>query len=75
MAKIDRIKEEIGWLKVIFGALVAIDASLIGWLTQNYSTATTATVLGAIVAATVAMVGIVLLQFLVYSRLEKLENA
>lgn len=75
MAKIDRIKEEIGWLKVIFAALVAIDASLIGWLTQNYSTATMATVIGAIVAATVAMVGIVLLQFLVYSRLEKLENA
>jgi len=26
MAKIDGLKEEIGWLKIVFGALVAIDA-------------------------------------------------
>jgi hypothetical protein len=39
MAKIDRLKEEIGWLKVVFGVLVAIDASLLGWLAQSYGTA------------------------------------
>jgi len=27
----DKIKEEIGWLKVVFGLLVAIGVSLIGW--------------------------------------------
>jgi len=32
MAKIDRLKEEIGWLKLVFGLLVAIDVSLVGWL-------------------------------------------
>jgi len=38
MAKIDRLKEEIGWLKLVFGILVAIDASLVGWLTtQDYA--------------------------------------
>ena len=39
MAKLDRLKEEIGWLKVVFGILVAIDASQVGWLAQNYTTA------------------------------------
>ena len=39
MAKIDRLREEIGWLKIVFGLLVAIDASLLGWLAQNYTTA------------------------------------
>ena len=39
MAKIDRLKEEIGWLKVMFAVLVAIDASLVGWLAQNYAKA------------------------------------
>jgi len=37
MSKIDRLKEEIGWLKVVFGILVAIEVSLIAWLSQNYA--------------------------------------
>ena len=41
MSKIDRVKEVIGWLKVAFGALIAIDVSMIAWLAQNFSTADT----------------------------------
>ncbi|WP_141699053.1 hypothetical protein [Candidatus Thiosymbion oneisti] len=37
MSKTDKLKEEIGWLKVIFGILVATDISLIAWLAQNYA--------------------------------------
>ena len=37
MAEIDKIKEEIGWLMVIFALLVAIDVSLIGWAAQNFT--------------------------------------
>jgi hypothetical protein len=54
MAKIDRLKEEIGWLKVVFAVLVAIDASLIGWLAQNYAEASGILVVAA-TAATVAI--------------------
>ena len=36
MARIDKIREEIGWLKLVFGVLVAIDVSLIAWLAQNH---------------------------------------
>ena len=32
MAKIDKIKEQIGWLKVVFGMLFATDISLIAYL-------------------------------------------
>jgi len=39
MSQSDRIKEEIGWLKLVFGALVAVDVSLIAWLAQNYKAA------------------------------------
>ena len=35
MPKVDKLKEEIGWLKVVFAILVAIDISLVGWLAQN----------------------------------------
>ena len=36
MARIDKIKEEIGWLKIIFTVSLATDISLIAWLVQNY---------------------------------------
>jgi len=39
MPKIDRIKEELAWLKVVFGVFVVIDVSLVAWLAQNYKDA------------------------------------
>ena len=36
MAHIDKVKEEIGWLKVVFAILIATDISLIAWLIQSY---------------------------------------
>ena len=37
MAKIDKVKESIGYYKVIFSILIAIDVSIVGWLFQHYS--------------------------------------
>jgi hypothetical protein len=45
MSRTDRLKEEIGWLKLFFGALLAVDAPLMkfdtpwssGWERQLYS--------------------------------------
>jgi hypothetical protein len=39
MSKADKIKEQIGWLKVKFGILVITNISLIAWLVQNYAKA------------------------------------
>ena len=36
MAQIDEIKEEIGYLKLIFSILIAIGISIIGWIFQNF---------------------------------------
>ncbi|MCK9491258.1 MAG: hypothetical protein M0Q24_04150 [Sulfurimonas sp.] len=36
MAKIDEIKELIGFLKAIFITLIVIDTSLIAWIFKNY---------------------------------------
>jgi len=41
VSEIDKIKEEIGWLKVVFGLLVAIDVSLIGWTAQHFAETST----------------------------------
>ena len=35
MSETDKIKEEIGWLKVVFGLLIITDISLVGWITRN----------------------------------------
>lgn len=37
MPKIDKIKEQIGWLKVVFGMLFATDISLIAYLFTKIS--------------------------------------
>jgi Mn2+/Fe2+ NRAMP family transporter len=31
-----KIKEEIGWYKIVFVVLTAIDVSLLAWFAQNY---------------------------------------
>ena len=36
MSRNERIKEQIGWLKVIFGILSAVLISLCGWLATHY---------------------------------------
>jgi len=38
MAKIDKIKEQIGWLKVLFGLLFATDISLVAYLFNKIET-------------------------------------
>ena len=38
MSKLDTIKEQIGWLKIVFGTLVAADLSVLAWLAQNFET-------------------------------------
>ena len=36
MPKLDKVKEELGWLKVIFTIAVATNLSLMAYLAQNY---------------------------------------
>jgi hypothetical protein len=59
MAKIDRLKEEIGWLKLVFGVLVAIDVSPVGWLAQNYASANRFLLVSGVIAIAVVTLGVV----------------
>ena len=38
MPKLDKVKEELGWLKVVFAIAVATNLSLMAYLVQNYKT-------------------------------------
>ena len=74
MAKIDRLKEEIGWLKLVFGVLVAIDASLVGWLAQNYANANWVLVVCGVIATAVVTLGVVRINRFAYHRMKELED-
>jgi hypothetical protein len=49
VSKLDRLKEEIAWLKLIFGGLLAIDVSIVAWLAQNYHNAEAVISVGAFI--------------------------
>ena len=40
MARIDKIKEQIGYLKVLFSILIAILVSIVGWFASHYDNMT-----------------------------------
>ncbi len=40
MSGVDRLKEELSWLRLTFGIVLVIDASMIAWLFQHYEGST-----------------------------------
>ena len=70
----DRIKEELGWLKVVFSVLAAIDASLVAWLAQNFATARVGVLVVGLVVVVSLTSGVIWVSRVVYRRLEKLEK-
>ena len=74
MAKIDRLKEEIGWLKLVFGLLVAVDVSLVGWLAQNYASASRVLIVGGVIATAVVTLGVVRINRVAYHRMKEMED-
>ncbi|MBI3060400.1 MAG: hypothetical protein HYY83_00230 [Deltaproteobacteria bacterium] len=74
MAKIDRLKEEIGWLKLVFGLLIAIDVSLVGWLAQNYASSSWALVVAGVIATAVVTLGVVRINRIAYHRIKELRR-
>lgn len=74
MARIDRVKEALGWLKVVFVTLVAIDVSLIAWFAQSLGNASMVLLFlafFAIVGATAAVIGV---NYAASKRIEELEK-
>lgn len=74
MSRAERIKEEIGWLKIAFGIVVALDASVVGWLAQNYETARPIVIVAAVIAAVVFSAAIVFINRRAFRRIEELED-
>lgn len=74
MPKIDGLKEEPGWLKIVFAVSVAIDVSLVGWVAQNFSKAQPVVVVFAILGVAAVTGFVVWVNRLAYRRIRELEN-
>jgi len=70
----DGLREELGWLKVIFGVLVALDASLVAWVGQNFGGPNRILVGVAILAVGLVTIGVVWVNRLAYRRIRELEQ-
>ena len=76
MAKIDKIKEQIGYLKVIFSILVAILVSIIGWFASHYNSITIFDIRAilSVVLVFIVAVGIVYINKKIIYYINKLED-
>ena len=74
MSKIDKLKEEIGWLKAIFGILIVTDISLLAWLAQNYNHTTLLLNLSCGIAGIILTVIVAWINRVAYQKIEELED-
>ncbi len=74
MSKIDRLKEEIGWLKIIFGILIATDISLVAWLFQNYGKVSQFLLIVCIITILLVTVAVIWVNRIAYQKIDRLEE-
>lgn len=74
MASIDKLKEEIGWLKVVFAILIATAISLAAWVIQNYGEANRFLTIGGAVGVLLIIVIIIRINSVAYRKIDKLED-
>ena len=74
MSEIDKIKEEIGWLKVVFGILLVTDISLAGWIVRNIFDIHALLLSAAVIIAALITRVIIRINQRVYEALDDLER-
>ena len=74
MGKIDKIKEQIGWLKVAFGIAVATAITLIGWLASNYESVQIYLSIASFVVILAVLVLIIIINKIAFKKMDELEE-
>jgi len=74
MPKIDKIKEQIGWLKVVFGMLFATDISLIAYLFNKISTLSILKISIVLVALVLVTLAIIYVNKKAMNKIDSLEE-
>ena len=74
MSKSEKIKEQIGWLKVIFGILSAVLVSLTGWLAVHYKSSDAIIIYIAIFLIIISALLIIFVNKTAYNKIDELEE-
>ena len=74
MPKIDKIKEEIGWLKVVFALLFATDLSLIAYLFNNLEMLSVIKIVLVLIGLFFVTLGMLYINKVAMSKIESLED-
>ena len=74
MARIDKLKEEIGWLKIIFTILIATDISLGAWVVQNYAKTSKTLLIVSVIGVFLLTSVIVWVNQVAYRKIDELEE-
>jgi len=72
MSELDRLKEQLVYLRFWLGIMVVTDISLVGWLASTVDNATPALLVFAIVGIIVLSLGIFLLHRQIERRIERI---
>ncbi len=71
MPQLERLKEQIAYLKFWQGVLVVTDISLIGWLVSNASSTTAGTVTLAVISVAFLPAGVIVLHRQIERRIDQ----
>ena len=74
MAKIDVMKEKIGYLKVVFSISIAINISLIAWLFQHSSNISNLKIILSSIVAVMLTIAIIIINRVILNKIDKLED-
>ncbi len=74
MGKIDKIKEQIGWLKIAFGLLTAVVISLVGYIATSYETAEPIMLILALTFTIMLSYGIIIVNKKAFNKMDELED-
>lgn len=73
-ARLERIKEELAWLRMLFTIGIALDASLIAWVAHNYAVIHAILTTLAVTAIAAITVGIIIVFYGAVRRFRQMEN-
>ena len=74
MPKIDKIKEQIGWLKVVFGLLFATDMSMVAYLFNKVSVLSVVQIIIVLFGLILVTLGIIYVNKKAMSKIDSLEE-
>ena len=74
MAKLDKLKEEVSWLRAIFTITLVTNISLVAWLVQNYTDTRPLLWIGCLIGIVLSTVILILLNGAAYKKIDEMEE-